>query len=185
MWCNSLTLHFPTEPFKMLSTSNGANRCKTGILSGTEMKLFDSVTFILMFSYLHQPRLWLPPLFKHRSVLYEEEYKNSIMPVSSWTSSGSLDFCQHYITCIFCSHLLQLEEFWRNLNLKSVLRDLPDEDIRGSMQNCRVFLLKVCSSLSSCYFWHDGAPGATCKCIFKKKDTITQTSGFVVMCAWT
>lgn len=53
MWCNLLTMHFPTEPFKnAFLYMKLTDARQAGILSEL---LSDSVTFTLMFSCFYQP----------------------------------------------------------------------------------------------------------------------------------
>lgn len=78
------------------------------------MKLFDSVTFILMFSYLSQPQVWLFSSLSKGLCCMQKNKTHIIMPVSSWNLKRLLDFCQHHMI-FFCSRLLWLEELWRNL----------------------------------------------------------------------
>lgn len=86
-----------------------------GILRSSEMKLFDSVTFILMFSYLSQPQVWLFSslstglcCMRRNKTQYHACFKLKPQAVA-WF----LPTLHHMI--FFCSRLLWLEELWRNL----------------------------------------------------------------------
>lgn len=111
------------------------------------MKLFDSVTFILMFSCLYQSQLWLSFFFTHKSLLHEEEeekqqYQACFKPKPQVVALISANNTSHAFFVLTFFDLKSFEETWH-----SMLRGLSDADPRGYMLNCLGVSVKMCSSL--------------------------------------
>lgn len=158
MWCNSLTLHFPTEPFQMLSIMELTDRNikPTGIKAVWHIHIHIDIqllvpaltlTFLVLFFFC----------FPFNTALSCMKNKNGIKPVSSWNLKRFPDSCQHYITLfpLTSFYLKSFEEIWH-----SMLRELLYLIQRGYMFNWRCTPLML-------FFWHDHVPRATWKSMFE------------------
>lgn len=110
------------------------------ILSGPEMKLSDSVTFILMFSCLY----WICGFFffKHTSVFAKNNLKKH-----NYAETSCLHSCQHFIMFSFLT-FLYLRAFKKSDTV--CVRGIWCRPTVAYMLNCLGFPVKMCSSHGPC-----------------------------------